>query len=80
MTYPKGYTPPIKLRDGTYPKGYAPPPNATIAPSQNDDRVEIRYVEDGNIKSAVIDPWSTGLYNGESLLWNYASNTKGIIR
>jgi Double zinc ribbon len=42
--------------------------------------VEIRYVEDGNIKSAVIDPWSTTLGNGEVQLWNYGSKTKGFFR
>lgn len=47
-------------------------------PSQT-DTVEIRYVEDGNVQSVVINPWSSGLQAGEALLWNMAFKT-GIIR
>ena len=44
--------------------------------------LEIRYVEDGSIKSAVIDPLSTNFSEkaGEVQLWSCASETKGIIR
>jgi ribosomal protein L40E len=41
--------------------------------------VEIRYFEDGNIQSAVIDPWSATLNNNEQLLWNF-DITKGFFR
>lgn len=47
-------------------------------PSQT-DTVEIRYVEDGNVQSVVINPWSSGLHSGEALLLNIEVKT-GIIR
>ena len=42
--------------------------------------VEIKYVEDGNIKSTVTDPMSTNLGNGEMQLWSFVSRTKGFFR
>jgi hypothetical protein len=42
--------------------------------------VKIGYVEDGNIKWAIIDPMSTNLGNGETQLWSFASDTKGFFR
>lgn len=67
-TYPKGYTPPTneapkeytqppephKPHDGIYPIGYTPPNNTTIQSTQNSTTVEIKYFEDGNVKSAEI--------------------------
>jgi ribosomal protein L40E len=43
------------------------------------DRVEMRYVEDGNIQSVVINPWNGGLHAGEEILWNMVVKL-GIIR
>jgi hypothetical protein len=41
--------------------------------------VEIKYVEDGNIQSVVINPWSSTLFHGEALLWDKVFKI-GIIR
>jgi hypothetical protein len=58
-------------------------PNRPVTPQPPRDEIhalEIRYVEDGNIKSTVIDPWLTTLNRGEFNLWSLIANTKGIIR
>ena len=43
-------------------------------------RRHYKIIEDGNIKSAVIDPMSTNLGNGEVELWSFAAETKGFFR
>ena len=47
--------------------------------SSQNKSVEIHYVEDGNVQSVVINPWSLGLHAGEALLWNKVFKI-GIIR